>query len=73
MRKSDHLPSWHGKPEVYKWKRNGAKRFILTLNYQRVNYIHDDDNGSNVDPDLDSVDYPECQIERINNAVFVIT
>lgn len=47
--------------------------FVFWLNYQRVNCIRDDDNGINVGPDLDCVDYPEWQIERINNALCVIT
>lgn len=52
---------------------NLARLFILTVLLSVSDLHPSKDDGINSDHDLDSTDYPDYEIEKINNALFVIT
>lgn len=52
---------------------NLAWLFILTVRLS-VSDLHPSmDDGIHSDYDLDSIDYPDCEIEKNKNILFVIT
>lgn len=73
MSKSDHISSRHGKPELYKGMINLARVFILTVWLSMYDLDPSMDDGIHSDHDLDSIDYPDCEIEKNKNTLFVIT
>lgn len=69
MSKSDHISSWHGKPELYRGMIKLARLFILTV-LLSVSDLHPSTaDGINSDRDLDSIDYPDCEIEKIRKCL----
>lgn len=65
MSKSDHISL----PELYKGMINLAKLFVLTV-LSSVSDLHPTtDEGISSDHDLDSTDYPDCEIEKIKNGL----
>lgn len=73
MSKSDDVSHWYRKPELFKRIIHFVKLFLLTFQWSVSDLRSSTDDGINPDNDLDSIDYPHCETEKIKNTLFVLT